>query len=107
MIHIILLFNAVITPGVEIFSIPYADASCVPKGSLGAGEGRGRANLAPSETVSGFGVLQLRVCWFERLHLEVITSKVLYLYMLQVSIYALFILQAKVIRVALLQFELL
>ena len=51
------------------------------------------------ETIFRFGVLQLRLHWFEKPHLEVVASKVGYLNILQDCICALFILQAKVDRV--------
>ena len=54
-----------------------------------------------------FRVLQLRVCQFERLRVEVITSKVYFFNILQDNVRGLCILQAKAVCIALLELGLL
>jgi hypothetical protein len=44
------------------------------------------------QAILGFGVLQLRVHWFGRLHFEVLASKVHHLHMLKNSVRVLFLL---------------
>jgi hypothetical protein len=61
---------------------------------------RGAVSGPEIQSILLFGVLQLRVYRLERLHLEVIASKVLYLNILHNSISALFILKAKAVRIA-------
>ena len=56
------------------------------------------------ETIFRFGVLQLRLHWFETIHLEVVASEVGYLNILQDRVCALFTLQAKAVRIVLVQF---
>jgi len=54
-----------------------------------------------------FGVLQLRLHWFETIHLEVVASEVGYLNILQDCVCALFTLQAKTVRIVVVYFGLL